>query len=221
MRASPKARAADKPARSRKKRHGRLYAATRPFARILRFFGTAFLCYLLQVSLIPLIRIGDVSPNLLLAAGAIYVVAYPSRLRAVWVGVFFGLLTQAVSPTVDMMNMIIYPVLISFSSILFTDKSDARLEAERARNKDARDINVYVRTALCVLLISLAYEVVNMMYLYLTGITLTTVHIRRAALSVAGTLIIAFPAFLIIRPLLGFKILIRPTQKQADSRYIV
>ena len=216
MRASPKARAP----RSRKKRHGRLYAATRPFARILRFFGTAFLCYLMQVSVIPLIRIGDVSPNLLLAAGAVYTVAYPSRLRAVWVGVFFGLLTQAVSPSVDMMNMIIYPVLISFSSILFCDKSDARLEAERARNRDARDMNVYLRTFLCVLMISLAYETVNVMYLYLTGITLTETHIRRAAFGVLGTVLLTVPTFVIVRFLLGFEVLPKSTQKEAAGRYI-
>lgn len=218
MKASKKVRAARAP--RGKRQHGSLYRRTRPPVRMGRFFGTALLLYLLHVSVTPYIRVQNVAPNLLLAAGAIYAVGYPSRLRAFWIGSMYGILTETMSQTVDLMNLIMYPVLITFFAFLFGDPSDERLEAMRRRNRPNAGAGVVMRTVGCAAVMSVFYEIVNAGYVYLRGIDLTAGHIQRALISIVYTTAVTLILFLPVRALLGIPLPKRRV-REVRGRYVV
>ena len=152
--------------------------------------------YLLQVCVMPYVRIGGVSPNLLFVVIGIVTVAY-GKLRAFWVGVTHGLLMQIMVPSVSYLNLGIYTISTLFCSFPFADKPLKTLEYDRAVNRTRKELPAWVRTVFCAMLNTLVYEAVNITYVYITGISLTAAHIFRGVLAVVLTgvltLLLAFP----------------------------
>lgn len=152
--------------------------------------------YLLQVCVIPYVRIGGVSPNLLFVVIGIVTVAY-GKLRAFWVGAVYGLLMQIMVPSVSYLNLGIYTISTLFCSFPFADKPLKTLEYDRAVNRTRKELPAWVRTVFCAMLNTLVYEAVNITYVYITGISLTAAHIFRGVLAVVLTgvltLLLAFP----------------------------
>ena len=91
-----------------------------------------------------------------------------------------------------------------FSSLPFADKSDKRLEYERSLNKKAQNVNPYLRTVLCAGLNTLIYEGINLVYVNLGGSALTLMHISRAVIDVALTMLTAAVLMLPLRRYLGY-----------------
>ena len=152
--------------------------------------------YLLQVCVMPYVRIGGVSPNLLFVVIGIVTVAY-GKLRAFWVGAVYGLLMQIMVPSVSYLNLGIYTISTLFCSFPFADKPLKTLEYDRAVNRTRKELPAWVRTVFCAMLNTLVYEAVNITYVYITGISLTAAHIFRGVLAVVLTgvltLLLAFP----------------------------
>ncbi len=152
--------------------------------------------YLLHVCVIPYVRIGGVSPNLLFVVIGIVTVAY-GKLRAFWVGAVYGLLMQIMVPSVSYLNLGIYTISTLFCSFPFADKPLKTLEYDRAVNRTRKELPAWVRTVFCAMLNTLVYEAVNITYVYITGISLTAAHIFRGVLAVVLTgvltLLLAFP----------------------------
>lgn len=152
--------------------------------------------YLLHVCVIPYVRIGGVSPNLLFVVIGIVTVAY-GKLRAFWVGAVYGLLMQIMVPSVSYLNLGIYTISTLFCSFPFADKPLKTLEYDRAVNRTRKELPAWVRTVFCAMLNTLVYEAVNITYVYITGISLTAAHIFRGVLAVVMTgvltLLLAFP----------------------------
>ena len=152
--------------------------------------------YLLEVCVMPYMRIFGVVPNLLYVIIGVVTVAY-GKLRALWVGLTFGLLMQIMLPSVSILNLAVYPVTALFCSFPFADKPLKRLEYERATNKVVKELPPRLRTVLCTALNILFYEVINVTYVFIRGSALTPGHFLKAFLDVLLTtllcLVLQFP----------------------------
>ena len=154
------------------------------------------LSYLVQVCVVPYIKIFGVSPNLLYVAIGIITVAY-GKLRAFWAGLIFALLTQIMLPSVSFLNLGLYSLTSLFCSFPFADKPLKTLEYERATNRKRKELPAWLRTLLCTLLNIFVYETVQVTYIYLGGNTLTADHFLRAFICILSTgllsLLLMFP----------------------------
>ena len=152
--------------------------------------------YLMEVCLIPYIRVFGVTPNLLYVIVGIVTVAY-GKLRAFWVGLCFGLLMEIMLPSVPSLHLLLYPITTLFCSFAFADKPLKTLEYERAVNKKSKELPAWLRTVLCTALNILVFEIVNVTYIYLGGSALTFSHFIKAFGDVILTsllcLILLFP----------------------------
>ena len=164
-----------------------------------RYLILAFLVvfgYLLEVCVMPYVRIFGITPNLLYVIIGIVTVAY-GKLRAFWVGLCFGLLMEIMLPSVPYLHLLLYPVTTLFCSFAFADKPLKTLEYERAVNKKSKELPAWLRTVLCTALNILVFEVVNVTYIYLGGSALTFSHFFKALGDVVLTsllcLILLFP----------------------------
>ena len=169
-----------------------------------KFFFIVLLGYLMQVCVMPYFRVGDVTPSLLFAIIAIISVGY-GRLRAIWVGCIYGILMETMCPTITMLSLLLYPLSAGFMSMFFSDKSEKRLEYERSLGKAGRNINPYLRTIGCAASNMFLYEVINVVYMYLSGATLSWGTIGRSLSGIFWTSVLTLLIVLPVRRFLGFK----------------
>jgi len=187
--------------------------------RLLRWALMVFAGYLLQMCVMPYLKIGGITPSLLFALIGIMTVCY-GRLRAYWTGAVYGILMETMMPSLPMLNLVFYPISAALGSIAFADKSEKRMEAERSMNKKARNGNVYVRSVLCAGMLTLMHEIINVFYIYLGGTALEALHIRRALTAILSTMsltaLISYP----VRHMLGFRH--APVEeKETRGRYLL
>lgn len=176
-----------------------------------RFFLMVLLGYLLQMCLMPYLRIGDVTPSLLCAIIAIITVGY-DKLRAVWVGCIYGILMETMCPTITLMNLLLYPLSAFFLCLAFSDKSEKKLEAERSLGKEARNVNPYLRTLGCAAANAFLHETVNVVYMYLGGAEIGFAAIGKALGGILWTAALTAVIMVPVRQFLGFKKLPRNAQ---------
>ena len=160
--------------------------------------------YLMQVCVMPYLKVGSITPSMLLTVIAIVTVGY-GRLRALWVGAFYGIVMETLLPTVPMLNLMFYPVSALLCSVPTADKSATRLQYERSIGKAGRNVSPVLRTILCALLNALVYEIVNLVYMYLGGAAIDGDQITRALTAIALTTTVAAVIVVPVRKLLGFR----------------
>ena len=170
----------------------------------VKFFTVVLLGYLLQACVMPYLKVGGVTPNLLLAVIAIATVGY-GRLRALWVGAIYGILTETMMPSLTLLNLALYPVSAAFMSMFFADKSEKRLEYERSLGKAGRNVNPYLRTLGCAAMNVLLYEIVNVFYMYISGADLSMTMLYDSLTDVLATAALTAVMMLPVRRFLGFK----------------
>lgn len=160
--------------------------------------------YLAHVSIMPYVNIGGVSPSLLIATTAIVTVGY-GMLRGLWTGMFYGIVMETFLPTVPMLNLLFYPISALICGLFFADRSEAQLQYARSIGKRGRNISPVLRTVLCAMVNVIIYEIVNLIYMYLSGAELAAALIQRGLtdvlLTTALTAVIMFP----VRKILGFR----------------
>lgn len=178
----------------------------------VKFFLVVLLGYLLQACVMPYLKVGGVTPSLLLAVIAIVTVGY-GRLRALWVGAIYGILTETMMPTLTLLNLALYPVSAAFMSMFFADKSEKRLEYERSLGKAGRNVNPYLRTLGCAAMNVLLYEIVNVFYMYLSGAELSMTMLYDSLADVFGTTALTAVIMLPVRRFLGFRRLRREPER--------
>ena len=100
-------------------------------------------------------------------------------------------LLEIMLPALDYINLIIYPVCAMLGALVFSDKSERKLEEERAQGKRGRQWNPHLRTPLCAGLSIVIFEGVNLIYTYLSGVTIDGPHIGRALTDVVYTIVLA------------------------------
>ncbi|MBQ8201711.1 MAG: hypothetical protein IJZ74_08095 [Clostridia bacterium] len=174
------------------------------FMRQVKLLLIVLLGYLAQVTIMPYVKVGGVVPSMLIAVIAIITVGY-GKLRALWVGAFYGIVMETMLPTVKMMNLMLYPVSALFCSVFFADKSASRLQYERSAGKAGRNISPLLRTILCAAMNALIYEIVNVVYMYLGGTALTMAQVNKSLNGVFYTTLLTALLMLPVRKLLGFR----------------
>ena len=174
------------------------------FLRQARFFLVLLLGYLLQVCVMPYLKLGSITPSILLACTAVITVGY-GRLRALWADAFYGILTETFLASVPMLNLMAYPVVALLCSVPCADKSASRLQYERSIGKAGRNSSPLLRTVTCAFLNALCIEVVNLVYAYLRGAALTPTAVGRAAVCILSTAALTALVMIPLRRLLGFR----------------
>lgn len=182
----------------------------------LRFFLVVLLGYLVQVCVMPYLKVNGVTPSMLFVVVAVVTVGY-DRWRTLWVGCIYGILMELMLPSLKMLNLLFYPISALFCSIAFADMSEKRLEMRRSLNQNARNMNPYLRTVLCAAANTILYEVVNVVYIYLGGAELSSATFARSLTNVLMTSGLAFLLMLPIRRYLGFRK--QKKDKQPERHY--
>lgn len=172
--------------------------------RQVKLMLVVFVGYLAHVSIMPYLRVGDVSPSMLIAVTAIVIVGF-GMLRGVWTGMFYGIIMEIMLPTVPILSLLFYPVSALFCSLFFADRSAAQLQYARSMGKRSRNISPLLRTILCAAVNTIVYEIVNLVYMYLSGASLSSALILRALTDVVITTLLTAAIMLPVRKLLGFR----------------
>lgn len=152
--------------------------------------------YLLQVCVMPYLRVGGICANLLMTVIAIVVVAY-GKLRAFWIGCIYGILLEVMLPSVSLLNLAMYPLITLFCSFGFADKSQQQLEYEKALDKYTGNTRPLLRTFGCATVMTTVYEVINIVYIYINGTAINSGHISRGIIDILYTvfltILVMFP----------------------------
>lgn len=160
--------------------------------------------YLAHVSVMPYIQLGGVSPSLLLATTAIITVGY-GMFHGLWTGMLYGIVMEIMLPTVPMLNLLFYPISALLCAVFFADRSEAQLQYARSIGKRGRNISPLLRTVLCAMVNCLIYDIVNLVYMYLSGAALTAAIIQRGLTSVLATTLLTAIIMVPVRKILGFR----------------
>ena len=173
-------------------------------SRGVRYGLIVLLGYLMHVCVMPYFKLNGVLPHMMITVLSIITVAN-GRLRAYWTGCVYGIITETMRPTLTFLNLFMYPVLSLIAGLLFADKSEQRLEAERSMNQYARNMNPYIRTPLCSVVCMLIYEIFNVGFIFIGGTDLTPGHISRALTGILATLLLTLVLMLPVRRILGVR----------------
>ncbi|MCE5344353.1 MAG: hypothetical protein LLF96_12330 [Eubacteriales bacterium] len=152
----------------------------------IRFAILTLLCYFLQSTVASNIAIGNVAPNIALAVLAVVSVAL-GRKYTFFMSVTIGYLLEIMLPSLNYINLILFPVCAMLSALAFSDKSERKLEEERTMGKHGGNLPAHLRTVLCALVSITIFEAVNLLYIYLNGIHLDGGHYQRALISIFYT----------------------------------
>ena len=174
------------------------------FLRQIKLILMLLLGYLLHVTVMPYLQFGGVTPSMLIAVTAIVTVGY-GMLRGLWTGMVYGIVMETMLPTVPMLNLLFYPVSALFCSLFFADKSEATLQYRRSTGKRGRNLSPLLRTVLCAMTNVIVYEIVNLVYMYLSGAELTYALIQRGLTDVLATTALTAVIMVPVRKLLGFR----------------
>lgn len=172
--------------------------------RQIKLFLVILAGYLAQVSIMPYLQFSGMTPSLIISVTAIVTVGY-GMLRGLWAGMFYGIVMEIMLPTVPMLNLLFYPVSALLCSVFFADKSEARLQYERSAGRKGRNISPLLRTVLCTALNVVFYEIVNLVFMYLSGADLTAALIQRGLADVLATTVLTAVIMVPVRKLLGFR----------------
>ncbi len=172
--------------------------------RQVKLFLVIFAGYLAHVALSPYLRVGGVSPSLLIITTAIVTVGY-GMLRGLWAGMFYGIVMETMLPTVPMLNLLFYPISALICGVFFADRSAAQLQYARSTGHRGRNRNPLLRTVLCALVNVIIYEIVNLAYMYLSGAELSGALIRRGIIDVLITTALTILLMVPVRKFLGFR----------------
>ena len=160
------------------------------FSKAVKVAVLTLLAYLLQATTAEFVSIQGVAPNLALALIAIVTVALGRKYTFV-MALSVGYLIEIMSPMLDYISLILYPVAAMLSALMFSDKSERKLEEERTLGRRANQWNPHLRTPLCAALSVAVFEAVHLLYTYLSGVTLDQGHWRRAITDVLYSTVLA------------------------------
>ncbi|NLX82964.1 MAG: hypothetical protein GXZ04_04015 [Clostridiales bacterium] len=187
---------------------------TRAAFKFFKVVLLVLLFFLLQTVVIPHLKIAGIMPNLLMVIIAILTVSY-GKLYAFISGALIGIILEAMSYSIPLYYLLIYPVLALLCAQVFADMSDIKREMRRIREaqrlseaeaqiqapfmrrrfririrlrRDSpHDLNAHLRILLNTLMLVFLFEGVMMLYIALSGISVTFNHIARILYTAAYT----------------------------------
>lgn len=185
------------------------------------------LSYLIQVAVMPHLKIAGVVPNVMMVCVAVLTVSLGKK-YAFASGAVFGILLDSLATNLETLNLVIYPALALLCAQIFADMSDikrellririAQRQAERGaanitrhyqrrhfkltlRRMTADDMEPHLRILLNSLMLTALFEVVLMIYFALGGVSIGLPHLRRLMITLiytALTCVLMFPARLFL-----------------------
>lgn len=170
--------------------------------RVLRVFLIIMIGYLCQACIMPYLAIGSITPNLLFALIAIVTIAY-GRFYTFGVACMAGILMEVMIGGLPNLYLIAFPAIGQLGSLIFSDKSERKLEQERSQGKPGTNSDPKLRTLLCVLFDIVWFELIHLLFIYLNGADLNLNSIGRAFGSIAYTTAVTALIMLPVRWLLG------------------
>lgn len=159
------------------------------FSKLVKVTVLTLLAYLLQATTAIHLSIWDIAPNLALSIVAIVSVGL-GRKYTFFMSLAVGYLLEIMLPSLEYINLILYPVCAMLGALAFSDKSERRLEEERSTGKRSIMLHPHLRTPLCAIVSILVFELVHLIYIYLSGVVLEGDHILRALLDVVYSALI-------------------------------
>ncbi len=159
-------------------------------AKLLKCILLTLLTYLLQATVAIQISLWDVAPNIALALIAVVSVGL-GRKYTFLMSLTVGYLLEIMLPSLNYINLILYPVCAMLGALAFSDKSERRLEEERSTGRHRPMLPAHLRTILCAILSTAVFEGVNLIYIYLTGVALDGGHLGRAFINIVYSTVIA------------------------------
>ncbi|MEG0741909.1 MAG: hypothetical protein RSC91_00075 [Clostridia bacterium] len=159
-------------------------------SKLFKMTLLTLLCYLLQVTLAEVISVWDVAPNMAMAIIAVVTVCLGRKYTFI-MALAVGYLLEIMLPSMDYLYLILYPVCAMIGALVFSDKSERRLEEERSTGRRRLQLNAHIRTPLCAALTSFVFEGAHLIYIYLSGVTLDNGHLWRVVVVVAYTMLLA------------------------------
>lgn len=172
--------------------------------RQIKLFLVLLLGYLVQVCVMPYLKVGGITPNIIASCIALITVGY-GRLRALWAGLFYGILLETFLASVPMMNLLTYPVSALLCSVFFADKTATRIQHEQARGKTGRNVSPLLRTVLCAAALCVCIEIVNLVYASLSGASFTMTALGRALTCILSTAALTALIMIPVRRFMGFR----------------
>lgn len=177
---------------------------TRAAYKFIKVLLLILLFFLVQTTVMPHLKVAGIMPNLLMVIIAILTVSY-GKLYAFISGALTGIILEAMSFSIPLFYLLIYPVLALLCAQVFADMSDIKREMRRIReaqrlNEAASeikapfikrkfrlrirrdspyDLNAHLRILLNALMLVALYEGVMMIYIALSGISITFHHLLR------------------------------------------
>lgn len=179
----------------------------------IQFAILTLLAYLLQAAVASDVAIAGVAPNFAIALIAVVSIAL-GRKYTFMMSLAVGYLMEIMIPSLDYISLILYPVCAMLGALAFSDKSERRMEEERTAARKKMPLPAHLRTMLCALISIAVFETVNLVYVYLSGITLDGGHFSRALISMAYTTALAGLLQFPIRRWLGIRRLKRAVKPQ-------
>ncbi|MBR3494182.1 MAG: hypothetical protein IKH38_02030 [Clostridia bacterium] len=192
-----------------RKRGGRKHPLLRAVWQQAKLFLVVLTAYLVQVCIMPYVRIGSVTPSIIFPVLAIITVGL-GRMRAVWAGTAFGILLEFMQPSHVLFNLLIYPVAAIFGMLIFADKTVQQLEYERGIGKPGRNASPWLRTLLCTAADTLVYETVNIVYFFVRGGELSLQTFGRGFLDVFLSVLLAALIMVPLRRFFGIRAAVDP-----------
>jgi hypothetical protein len=188
--------------------------------KFLKVVLLIFLFFLLQTVIMPHLKVAGIMPNLLMVIIAIMTVSY-GKLYAFISGALVGIILEAMSYSIPLFYLIIYPVLALLCAQMFADMSDIKREMRRirqaqriseaaseikapfirkkfhlrVRRDSPHDLNAHLRILLNTLMLVLMYEGIMLIYIALSGISLTVNHFLRIIYTAAYTAVCCLVMF--------------------------
>jgi len=176
----------------------------RSVIRLVTLFVLLMGTYLVQMCVMPYIRIGGITPSIIFVTMSVVVVGF-GRLRGFWTGAFFGILLEVMTPTVSILNLAYYTASSIIAGLIFADHSPQQLEYARAQGRSGTNMNPLIRTPLCCALLTIGYDAVNIIKIYLSGNDLLWVHVSRALIDLVLTLVLCLIFMIPMRRLLRLR----------------
>ena len=160
--------------------------------------------YLIQTCVMTYLPVGGVYGSVLFAYLGVVIVSC-GRKGAFCASAMLGILCEAMLSNVKGLYIICYPVLTMLYAQAFADKTERQIERQVLLHPERNHVQMHplARIFLCVLLLSLSFQVIFLAYGYLNGVALTFGHIGRAILQTLYTLALTVPVGLAVRSVLG------------------
>ncbi len=195
----------------------------RSLTRLLKASTLTLTAFLLQTCVAPYLKVGGVMPNFLMVTIAVLTVSCGKK-YAFAAGAAMGIMLESMSSSIPLLYALSYPSLALLFAQPFADMNDYRREMRRMRaaqhrtqpreitskrrsalrkllslwqRRSPEDLEPHLRIALNALSLTLAYEIIMLVYIALDGVPISWNHFARVLIALLLTLlgsVLMFPA---------------------------